>query len=466
MSNKYDLIIIGSGPGGYVAAIKASKEGMSVAIIEKKELGGVCLNWGCIPTKALLKSAEVFHYLETASEFGLKTGKVGFDYEAIVERSRNVADTNSKGVKFLMKKNKITVLEGTGSIVAKGITKLVKTDGSEEMIHSKNIIIATGARARQIPPYPIDGKNIITYRKALELRDLPKKMLVVGSGAIGSEFSYFFNTLGVEVHLVEMLPQILPVEDTEMAAMVQSSFKKQGINIYTETTAAVEVVSDGEITVTLTDKKDKQTSLTVNRVLCAVGMVPNTEGLDLDSAGIKLNDRGFVQINEFGQTSVDGIYAIGDVAGNQLLAHKASAEGETSVEHMLGKAKHGVDYSQIPGCTYCQPQIASVGLTERACQEKGLEVKIGRFPFAASGKARAIGHTEGQVKLIFDKKYGELVGAHIVGVEATEMLAELGLAMKLESTWEEIAHTVHAHPTLSEAVMEAALDVNGMSPHV
>lgn len=478
MSINYDLVVIGSGPGGYVAAIKMAQAGKKVAIIEKQHLGGICLNWGCIPTKAMIKSAEVFQDLLHAEEYGLKATGVKADFKKVVARSRDVADTNSKGVQFLMKKNKITTLEGIGRVVASGIVELEKVQvgedgytqvgtGEKEMIHAGSIIIATGARARQIPAYPVDGESYITYRHALEIDKLPKKLLVIGSGAIGSEFSYVFNSMGTEVHLVEMMDQILPVEDKEQAAIVESSFKKSGINVYTSTTVeSTELVKKGQIKAILKNAQGKDKEIEVDRVLVAIGMVANTEDLGLDKAGVKLDERGMVKVDTMMQTSVKGIYAIGDVTGKQMLAHKASFEGETAVAHILGENPHGVNYAQVPGCTYCQPQIASVGLTEAKAKEQGLDVQIGRFPFAASGKARAIGHTEGQVKLIFDKKYGELVGAHIVGNEATELLAELGLAMKLESTWEEIAHTIHAHPTLSESVMEAALDSQGISPHL
>jgi dihydrolipoamide dehydrogenase len=468
VSNAYDVVVIGSGPGGYVAAIKAAQGGKKAAIIERSELGGICLNWGCIPTKALLKSAEVFQNLKHAEDFGLKvSGAPTVDYSKVVDRSRQVAKQNSQGVQFLMKKHKIDVIPGAAKFVSRNSLEVTAADGSKTTIKAGHIVIATGASARQFPQYPIDGKNLVTYRHLLDLRDQPAKMLVIGAGAIGVEFAFFLNSLGTEVHLVEMLPQLLPVEDEEIAKSLQSSFKKQGIQCYTSTQVqSVKVVSDGKIAASLLGPDKKEIALEVNRVLVAVGMVPNTQGLGLESAGVKTDERGFISVNANQETSAPGIYAIGDCSGKQLLAHKASAEAEAAIEHILGHKAHSVDYGQIPGCTYCQPQVASVGLTEKACKDKKLAYKVGRFPFAASGKARAIGHTEGMVKLIIGEKYGELLGAHIIGAEATEMLAELGLAMKLEATWEEIARTIHAHPTLSEAVMEAAWDTHGMSPHL
>ena len=463
----FDIVVIGSGPGGYVAAIKGAQAGKKVALIEKADLGGICLNWGCIPTKALLKSAEVAGYLKHAADFGLTAENVTVQYPKIIERSRDVAKQNSNGVQFLMKKHKIEVVKGTAKIVAAGLVEVADASGTVNTLKTKAIILATGASARSFPQYPIDGTNFITYRHALDLRDQPKKLLIIGAGAIGVEFAYYFNSLGTEVHLVEMLPQILPVEDEEISKGLLASFKKQGIHCYVGTQVQeTKLTKPGVIQAKLLDPQKQEITLTVDRVLVAVGMSPNTKDLGLEKAGVKLDERGFIKVDAFQETSVKGIFAIGDVAGRQLLAHKASAEGEVAVARILGTARHGVEYGQIPGATYCQPQVASVGLTEKACKEKNIAVKIGRFPFSASGKARAIGHTEGLVKLIFGAKYGELLGAHILGSEATEMLAELGLAMKLESTYEEIMHTVHAHPTLSEAVMEAAADSQGAAVHI
>jgi dihydrolipoamide dehydrogenase len=392
---------------------------------------------------------------------------VGVDYPKVIARSRDVAKQNSNGVQFLMKKNKIDVVAGAAKLVAKGLIEVTDSAGARKNIKAGAIILATGASPRTFPQYPIDGKNFINYRHALDLKDMPKKLLVIGAGAIGVEFAYFFNSLGVEVHLVEMMSQLLPVEDEEIAKTLLASFKKQGVHCYVSTQVQeTKAAGPGKIEAKLLDAQKKEIALSVDRVLVAVGMVPNTKDLGLEQVGVKLDERGYIKVDAFQETSVKGIFAIGDVAGRQLLAHKASAEGEVAVSRILGHAKHGLDYGQIPGCTYCQPQVASVGLTEKACKERKIEVKIGRFPFSASGKARAIGHTEGMVKLIFGARHGELLGAHIIGSEATEMLAELGLAMKLESTYEEIMHTVHAHPTLSEAVMEAAMDSQGISPHL
>ena len=452
MDNAFDIIVIGSGPGGYVAAVKGAQGGKKVALIEKAELGGICLNWGCIPTKALLKSAEVFDTIKQAGSYGINAGDATADLPKVIDRSRDVAKQNSNGIRFLMKKNKIEVIAGQAKLLAKGLVEVTTTDGAKRSLQAGSIIIATGASPRQFPQYPIDGENFLTYRHALALKEQPKKLLVIGAGAIGIEFAYFYNTLGTE----------------EIAKGLLASFKKQGINCYVNSTVEVKKGKKG-VDAKIIDADKQETALTVDKVLVAVGMVPNSHDLGLEAAGVKTDDRGFITVNAQQRTSLAGVYAIGDVAGRQLLAHKASAEAEVAVADILAGGSstgHGLDYGQIPGCTYCQPQVASVGLTEKACKDKGIEVKIGRFPFAASGKARAIGHTEGLVKLIFGARHGELLGAHILGSEATELLAELGLALKLESTWEEIAHTVHAHPTLSEAVMEAAMDSQGISPHL
>ena len=466
MENTYDILVIGSGPGGYVAAIKGAQGGKKVALVEKAELGGICLNWGCIPTKALLKSAEVFNEIKHAAQYGIKTGDATVDFAKVMDRSRDVARQNSNGVQFLMKKYKVDVLKGQGKVLSKGLVEVTGAEGAKQTVKAGSILIATGASARQFPQYPIDGETFITYRHTLALKEQPKKIVIIGAGAIGVEFAYFFNALGTEVHLVEMLPQLLPVEDEEISKGLLASFKKQGIHCHLGATVETKLQKPGIAQIKILDAQKQETVLTADKVLVAVGMTPNSKDLGLEGAGVKIDERGFIAVNAHQETSVKGVYAIGDVSGKQLLAHKASAEAEMAVSHILGKPDHGLDYGQIPGCTYCQPQVASIGLTEKACKEKKIDVKIGRFPFSASGKARAIGHTEGLVKLIFGAKHGELLGAHILGSEATELLAELGLAMKLEATYEEVMGTVHAHPTLSEAVMEAAMDSHGLSPHL
>ncbi|MBA3708177.1 MAG: dihydrolipoyl dehydrogenase [Planctomycetes bacterium] len=458
----FDVLIIGAGPGGYVAAIKAAQHGKKVAIIERENLGGVCLNWGCIPTKALLKSAEILDTFKHAAEFGIQAKDVKPDFVQIIKRSREVAAQMSKGIEFLMKKNKITTLFGTATLVSSDTVELVAKDGAKR-ISASNIIIATGARARTFPHLPVDGKTVFHYREAMSLPAQPKSLLCIGAGAIGMEFGYFYQTLGTEVHIVEVLDQVLPVEDAEVAKLVERSFTKAGAKVHTATKVTkLEVTSSG-VTVHL-DKGGAASTVQVEKVLVAVGMVANTEKLGLEAAGVRLDERGFIAVDENCMTSAPGVYAIGDCAGKQLLAHKASFEGEAAVGHIAGHPAP-VNYAQVPGCTYCQPQVASVGLTEKKAKDSGRAIKVGKFQFAASGKAKAVGHPEGFVKLIFDAEYDQLIGAHLVGYDATELLAELGLAMKLECTAREIMETIHAHPTLSEAVMEAAADALGQCVH-
>ena len=451
----YDIIVIGSGPGGYPAAIRASQLGMKVAVVEKAELGGVCLNWGCIPTKALLKSANVFEYINHAQDYGIEIKDAKADFGAIVKRSRGVADKMSKGVQFLMKKNKIEIIAGTGKV--KSGKKVVVTDdkGKEtEYSVGKGVILATGARSRQLPNLPQDGKKVIGYREAMVLPKLPKKMVVVGSGAIGVEFAYFYNTMGVDVTIVEYMPTIVPVEDIEVSKQLERSFKKQGISI--KTNASVESVDTkgAGCKVKVKTKKGEEI-IDADIVLSAVGIETNLEGLGLEDVGIA-TDKGKVLVNDFYQTNIPGYYAIGDIVSGPALAHVATAEGIICVEKISGMHVDALDYGNIPGCTYCSPEVASVGMSEKAAKEAGYEIKVGKFPFSASGKASAAGANDGFVKLIFDAKYGELLGGHMIGMNVTEMIAEIVAVRKLETTGHELIKTVHPHPTLSEAVMEAA----------
>ncbi len=451
----YDIIVIGSGPGGYPAAIRASQLGMKVAVVEKAELGGVCLNWGCIPTKALLKSANVFEYINHAQDYGIEIKDAKADFGAIVKRSRGVADKMSKGVQFLMKKNKIEIIAGTGKV--KSGKKVVVTDdkGKEtEYSAGKGVILATGARSRQLPNLPQDGKKVIGYREAMVLPKLPKKMVVVGSGAIGVEFAYFYNTMGVDVTIVEYMPTIVPVEDIEVSKQLERSFKKQGISI--KTNASVESVDTkgAGCKVKVKTKKGEEI-IDADIVLSAVGIETNVEGLGLEDVGIA-TDKGKVLVNDFYQTNIPGYYAIGDIVSGPALAHVATAEGIICVEKISGMHVDALDYGNIPGCTYCSPEVASVGMSEKAAKEAGYEIKVGKFPFSASGKASAAGANDGFVKLIFDAKYGELLGGHMIGMNVTEMIAEIVAVRKLETTGHELIKTVHPHPTLSEAVMEAA----------
>jgi dihydrolipoamide dehydrogenase len=450
---QYDVTVIGGGPGGYVAAIRAAQLGMKIGLVERDKLGGVCLNWGCVPSKALLKSAELYNAFKKSQEFGISHTGLTYDFSKIITRSRGIADRISKGVEYLMKKNKIEIISGTAKLTGRNSIEVTKDGKVTDTIKSKSIILATGGRPRSVPGVTIDRKKIITSTEAMSLPEQPKSLIVIGGGAIGVEFAYFYNSFGTKVAIVEMLPSILPIEDKEITKILDSSLKKSGIDILTNT--KVESVKiDHEVTVTVSDKDGKK-DIKADLALMAVGVQANIENLGLETVGVK-TERGFISVNEFGKTNIDGIYAIGDVSGPPLLAHVASHEGIVAVDHIAGKAKHGIDKLNIPSCTYCQPQVASVGLTEEAAVAKGYKVKIGRFPFRSLGKAMAIGETEGIVKLVFDEKYGELLGAHIIGSEATEMIAELGMAKALETTWEELHNTMHAHPTLSEAVMEAA----------
>lgn len=459
----YDLIVIGSGPGGYVAAIRASQLGMKTAIVERSELGGICLNWGCIPTKALLKSAQVFEYLKHAADYGIKVNGGEADFPAVVKRSRDVADGMSKGVQFLMKKNKIDVIKGFGKVKA---GKKVEVDdaGKKSIVEAKNIIIAVGARSRQLPNLPFTPGKIIGYRDAMVLPKMPKSMVVVGSGAIGSEFAYFYAAMGTKVTLVEFMPNIVPVEDEEVSKQLERSFKKMGMTVMTSSEVlSVDTKGDG-CKVKIKSKVGEE-SVDCDIVLSAVGIAANLENIGLEEVGIA-TDKGKILTNPYYQTNIPGYYAIGDCVGGQALAHVASAEGIICVEKMAGHNPEPINYNNIPGCTYTSPEIASVGYTEKQAKEKYGEIKIGKFPYSASGKASAAGAKDGFVKLIFDAKYGELLGAHMIGNNVTEMIAEIVVARKLETTGHEMIKAVHPHPTMSEAIMEAAAQAYGEVIHL
>jgi len=459
----YDVIVIGSGPGGYVAAIRASQLGLKTAIVEKESLGGICLNWGCIPTKALLKSAQVFEYLTHAADYGVKVSGGEVDFESTIKRSRGVADGMSKGVQFLMKKNKIDVIIGYGKIKSKGVVEIKTAEGSKE-VTAKHIILATGGRSRELPNLKQDGKKVIGYRQAMILPKKPKSMIVVGSGAIGIEFAYFYNSIGTQVTVVEYLENIVPLEDEEISKQLARILKKQGINIMTGSNVE-SVDASGETCKVQVKTATGVETLEAEIVLSAVGISTNIEGIGLEENGVK-TDRGKVLVDDFYRTNVEGIYAIGDIVKGQALAHVASAEGIICVEKIAGHHPQPLDYNNIPGCTYCSPEVASVGYTEKAAREAGYELKIGKFPFSASGKASAAGAKDGFVKLIFDAKYGEILGAHMLGYNVTEMIAEIVLARKLEATGHELIKTVHPHPTMSEAIMEAAAEAYGECIHL
>jgi dihydrolipoamide dehydrogenase len=461
---KYDLIVIGSGPGGYVAAIRASQLGMKVGVVEKEELGGICLNWGCIPTKALLKSAQVFDYVKHAKDYGIDIPAFNADFDGMIGRSRGVAGNMSKGVEFLFRKNKIEKLMGFGKVKRGKIVEVTDAEGKKIDYAADHIILATGGRSRELPNIKIDNQKIIGYRKAMALEKQPKSMVVIGSGAIGVEFAYFYNAIGTQVTVVEFMPNIVPVEDEEISKQLERSFKKEGITIMTN--SSVEAVNtEGEgCKVTVKTPQGIQT-IECEVVLSAVGVATNLEGIGLEDVGIK-TEKGKVLVDEFYKTNIDGYYAIGDITAGQALAHVASAEGIICVEKIAGHHPEPLNYNNIPGCTYCIPEIASVGYTERAAKEAGYELKIGKFPFSASGKAKAGGNYEGFVKLIFDAKYGELLGAHIIGANVTEMIAEVVVARKLETTGHEMIKAVHPHPTMSEAIMEAAAAAYGEVIHL
>ncbi len=461
----YDIIVIGSGPGGYVAAIRASQLGKKVAVIEKAELGGICLNWGCIPTKALLKSAQVFNYLNHASDYGVSvSGEIKADFEGMVSRSRGVAEGMSKGIQFLFKKNKVDHIQGFGNLKAAKTVEVTDADGNKKDYTADHIILATGARSRELPNLKQDGKKIIGYREAMTLSKQPKSMVVVGSGAIGSEFAYFYNSLGTEVTLVEFLPNIVPLEDVEVSKQLGRSFKKAKMKVMTSSSVESVDTSGKQCKVTVKTKKGEEV-IEAEMVLSAVGIETNLSGIGIEELGIK-TEKGKVIVDDYYQTNVPGVYAIGDIVPGPALAHVASHEGIICVEKIAGKNVEPMDYGNIPGCTYTNPEVASVGMTEEAAKEAGYEIKIGKFPFTASGKASAGGSKDGFVKVIFDAKYGEWLGCHMIGDNVTEMIAEAVVARKLETTGEEIIKSVHPHPTMSEAVMEAVAAAYGEVIHI
>jgi dihydrolipoamide dehydrogenase len=453
----YDLIVIGSGPGGYVAAIRASQLGMKVAVVERESLGGICLNWGCIPTKALLKSAQVYEYIQHSEDYGITVSDAKPEFEKMISRSRGVADGMSKGINFLFRKNKISVLNGTGRLVRGKKVEVTDAEGKKTEYGAAHIIVATGGRARQLPNLPIDGKKVIEYRKAMSLEKQPKKMVVVGAGAIGVEFAYFYHSIGTEVTIVEFMEQgLVPREDADISKELGKIYKKKGLTILANTSVESVDTKGKGCTVKVKNRKNgKEEEINCDIVLSAAGVTPNTEDIGLEALGIE-TDRGLIKVDAFYQTNVSGIYAIGDVIPGPALAHVASAEGILCVEKIAGMSPEPMDYNNIPSCTYCWPEVASVGYTEQAAKEAGYEIKVGKFPFTASGKAKAAGASNGFVKVIFDAKYGEFLGAHMIGANVTEMIAEVVAAKKLETTGHEIIKTVHPHPTMSEAVMEAA----------
>jgi dihydrolipoamide dehydrogenase len=464
MAATFDLIVIGSGPGGYVAAIRASQLGMKVAVVEKAELGGICLNWGCIPTKALLKSAQVFEYIQHAADYGIKVGESNVDFTAMIGRSRSVAAGMSKGIQFLFRKNKIEQISGFGKLKKGSVVEVTSEDGKKTDYSAKHIILATGGRARELPNVPIDGKKVIEYRKAMTLEKKPASMVIIGSGAIGVEFAYLYNSIGTKVTVVEFLPTIVPNEDEEVSKQLEKIYKKSGMEILTN--SSVESVdSKGALCKVVVKTPNGMQTIEAEIVLSAVGVTTNLEGLGLEEVGVK-TDKGKVLVDDFYKTNIPGVYAIGDIVKGPALAHVASAEGIICVEKIAGHHPQPLNYHNIPGCTYCQPEIASVGYTEKAAKEAGYEVKVGKFPFSASGKASAAGAKDGFIKVIFDAKYGEWLGAHMIGANVTEMIAEVVVARNLETTGMEIIKSVHPHPTMSEAIMEATAAAYGEVIHI
>lgn len=460
----FDVLIIGSGPGGYVAAIRAAQLGKKVGIVERAELGGICLNWGCIPTKALLRSAEVNNIIKNSENYGMSVQKHSVNFPKVIQRSRDVAEKLSKGVAFLMKKNKVEVIVGTGKLIDKNTIEITPEKGNKKKVSASNILIATGARARNIPGMEIDKKQVLSYREAMVLDKMPSSIIIVGAGAIGVEFSYFFRSLGAEVTIIEMLPHLLPIEDEEISKELEKAFKKQGIKFYLNSKVEKLEKTKNEVKIEI-NKDGKKESLSAEKVLMAIGVQGNVENLGLDSVGVQ-TEKDRIKVNKYYQTNVSNIYAIGDIIGAPWLAHVASKEGIQAVEHMAGKEVVPIDYNTIPGCTYCIPQVASVGFTEKKAKEMGYDIKVGKFPIRVNGKALALGEAEGFIKIIYDSKYGELLGCHIIGPEATELITEVTLAKSVESTYMEVLHTIHPHPTLSEIVAEATHDALGEPIHI